>query len=105
MEPAPTFSEDQARSIGEAIGIDWSRSRFDAEQSRMELEVELEHGRRDVSTNVSDNNELITGKIAWAHLNEFPDYYTRLARMEVEAEAYWAAQDKTTTSNPGWEAR
>ena len=29
------------------------------------------------------------GKIALAHLNEFPDYYTRLASMEAEAEAFW----------------
>ena len=54
------------------------------------LEVELEHGRRDPATNVSDDDEITTGKIAWAHLNEFPDYYTRLAQMEAEAERYWA---------------
>jgi hypothetical protein len=84
------FAAEQARVIGERIGIDWSSSRFDLEQFRMGLEVELEHGRRDPSTNVSDDDELTTGKIAWAHLNEFPDYYTRLARMEAEAERYWA---------------
>jgi hypothetical protein len=56
----------------------------------MGLEVELEHGRRDPATNVSDDDEIITGKIALAHLNEFPDYYTRLEKMEAEAEAYWA---------------
>ena len=86
MEPPPSFSEDDARRIGEAIGIDWRGSSFDIEQFRMGLEVELEHGRRDAATNVSDDDELTTGKIAWAHLNEFPDYYTRLARMEAEGE-------------------
>jgi hypothetical protein len=35
---------------------------------------------------------MLTGKIAWAHLREFPDYYTRLARMEAEADQYWAAR-------------
>src|SRR5438552_14362753 len=94
MEPPPSFSEDDARRIGEAIGIDWRGSSFDIEQFRMGLEVELEHGRRDAATNVSDDDELTTGKIAWAHLNEFPDYYTRLARMEAEAEAYWAARNQ-----------
>jgi hypothetical protein len=79
-----------ARRIGERIGIDWRSSRFDVEQFRMGLDVELEHGRRDPLTNVSDDDELTTGKIARAHLNEFPDYYTRLARMEREAELYWA---------------
>ena len=85
-----SFSIDRARAIGERIGIDWETARFDAEQFRIGLEVELEHGRRDPSTNVSDDDESTTGKIAWAHLNEFPDYYTRLARMEAEAERYWS---------------
>lgn len=88
-----SFSTEQARDIGERIGIDWRTSRFDVEQFRMGLEVELEHGRRDSATNVSDDDELTTGKIAWAHLNEFPDYYTRLARMEAEAERYWAGRE------------
>ena len=86
------FSFQEARDIGERIGIDWQRSRFDVEQFRMGLEVELEHGRRDLATNVSDDDELTTGKIAWAHLNEFPDYYTRLEKMEAEAERDWAAR-------------
>jgi hypothetical protein len=84
------FSADEARVTGERIGIDWNTSRFDVEQFRMGLEVELEHGRRDAATNVSDDDEITTGKIAWAHLNEFPDYYTRLAKLEAEAEQYWA---------------
>jgi hypothetical protein len=86
------FSFQEARDIGERIGIDWQRSRFDVEQFRMGLEVELEHGRRDLATNVSDDDELTTGKIARAHLNEFPDYYTRLEKMEAEAERDWAAR-------------
>jgi hypothetical protein len=85
-----TFSTDTARRIGERIGIDWRDARFDVEQFRSGLDVELEHGRRDPETNVTDDDELMTGKIAWAHLNEFPDYYTRLEKMEAEAEEYWA---------------
>ena len=60
----------------------------------MGLDVELEHGRRHPATNVSDNDELTAGKIAWAHLNEFPDYYTRLAQMEAEANRYRSASDQ-----------
>ena len=60
----------------------------------MGLDVELEHGVRDPATNVSDDDEITTGKIALAHLNEFPDYYTRLASMESEAERYWEARDQ-----------
>lgn len=91
------FSAEQARAIGARIGIDWEASRFDVEQFRMGLEVELEHGQRDPETDVTSDDELATGKIARAHLNEFPDYYTRLAKMEAEAERYWAEHDP----NPG----
>jgi len=83
---APNFSVEEAVKIGEALGIDWARSPFDAEQFRMGLDVELEHGRRDPETDVTNDDPRITGKIALAHLNEFPDYYTRLAKMEAEAE-------------------
>lgn len=83
---ARTFSLEEARKIGEAIGIDWTQSSFDAEQFRMGLDVELEHGRRDPETDVTHDDPIATGKIALAHLNEFPDYYTRLATMEAEAE-------------------
>jgi Protein of unknown function (DUF5661) len=90
MEQHRSFTADEARAIGERIGIDWNSSRFDVEQFRMGLGVELEHGHQDPATNVTDDDEITTGKIARAHLNEFPDYYTRLAEMEAEAERYWA---------------
>jgi len=80
-----SFPIEEARKIGEAIGIDWAQSPFDAEQFRIGLDVELEHGRRDPGTDVTHEDPLMTGKIALAHLNEFPDYYTRLAKMEAEA--------------------
>jgi hypothetical protein len=79
------FTSDEARRVGEQIGIDWSSAPFDVEQFRMGMEVELEHGLHDLLTNVSDDDPLLTGKIALAHLNEFPDYYTRLERMEEQA--------------------
>jgi hypothetical protein len=78
------FTEDDAKRIGNILGIGWNK--FDIEQFRMGLDVELEHGNHDLSTNVTDNDEIITGKIALAHLNEIPDYYTRLKKMESEAE-------------------
>jgi hypothetical protein len=80
-----SFSPDEARSIGEQIGIDWTIAAFDVEQFRKGLVVELEHGLHDLLTNVTGDDALVTGKIALAHLNEFPDYYTRLERMEEEA--------------------
>lgn len=95
MAERSRFTAAQARAVGEAIGIDWGRSRFDVEQFCMGLEVELEHGRRDPATNVTDDDEWTTGKIAWAHLNEYPDYYTRLAAMEAEAERYWSERGES----------
>jgi hypothetical protein len=85
MGPSKSFSGDEARRVGEEIGIDWDSGPFDVEQFRIGLDVELEHGRHDQQTNVTDDDPVTTGKIALAHLNEFADYYTRLERMEEEA--------------------
>jgi hypothetical protein len=87
MESRRSFTAEEARQIGEEIGIDWTSARFDVEQFRSGMDVELEHGRQDPATNVTDDDPVITGKIALAHLNEFPDYYLRLRQMEREAEA------------------
>ena len=80
-----SFTAEEARRIGEEIGIDWDAAPFGVEQFRTGLDVELEHGLHDPATNVTGDDAVITGKIALAHLNEFPDYYTRLERMEEEA--------------------
>ncbi|PIP20981.1 MAG: hypothetical protein COX40_01830 [Candidatus Omnitrophica bacterium CG23_combo_of_CG06-09_8_20_14_all_40_11] len=87
MSDKKHFTAEEAKKIGEELGIDWSR--FNVEQFRMGLDVELEHGRRDPATDVTGDDPTITGKIALAHLNEFSDYYTRLAKMEKEAEDFW----------------
>jgi hypothetical protein len=79
------FSAEEARRIGEQIGIDWASSPFDVDQFRRGMDVELEHGLHDLGTNVTDDDLITTGKIARAHLNEFPDYYTRLEQMEEQA--------------------
>lgn len=84
------FTADEAKKIGEQLGIDWSQ--FNVEQFRRGMDVELEHGLIDVHTNVTNDDPLMTGKIALAHLNEFSDYYTRLDKMEEEAETYWEAK-------------
>jgi Protein of unknown function (DUF5661) len=81
------FTTNDARSIGEQLGIDWTSSPFDVEHFRAGMDVELEHGTRDPDTDVTGDDPLLTGKIALAHLRELPDYYTRLARMEAEGQA------------------
>ena len=84
MQNKKHFIIEEAKKIGEKLGIDWSK--FNIEQFRMGLDVELEHGLIDPKTNMTNDNEIMTGKIASAHLNEFSDYYTRLKKMEKEAE-------------------
>lgn len=89
---ADRFTADEARGIGTQIGIDWDSSPFDVEQFRAGMDVELEHGAHDPETDVTGDDPALTGKIAWAHLKEFPDYYTRLEEMEQEAEREWEAR-------------
>ena len=92
MSDEAHFTADEARAAGEQIGIDWGTWRLDVEQFRMGMDIEFEHGTQDLETNVTDDDVTVTAKIARAHLNEFPDYYSRLATMEAEAEAYWASR-------------
>jgi hypothetical protein len=80
-----SVSAEEARRLGSEIGIDWAAAPFDVEQFRMGMEVELEHGSHDPQTNVTDDDPVLTAKIALAHLKELPDYYTRLERMEGDA--------------------
>lgn len=79
------FTKEDAIKIGNRLGLDWKK--IDVEQFRMGLEVEMEHGLINPVTNVTDDDEQKTGKLAWAHLNEIEDYYTRLWQMESEAES------------------
>ena len=79
------FSTDDALRVSEKLGIDWTKSPLDIQQFRRGLDVELEHGTHDPETNVTDDDPVMTGKIALAHLRELPDYYTRLEEMEKEA--------------------
>ncbi|MFH0832772.1 MAG: DUF5661 family protein [Candidatus Aenigmatarchaeota archaeon] len=81
------FTAGEAKNIGEKLGIKWDK--FDVDQFRRGMDVELEHGTIDKNTNVTNDDPIMTGKIALAHLNEFPDYYDRLEKMEKEAEAFW----------------
>ena len=81
------FTAEEAKAIGEKLGLKWDK--FDVDQFKKGMEVELEHGSRDSLTNVTNDDPLITGKIALAHLKEFPDYYDRLEKMEKEAEEFW----------------
>lgn len=80
LKKGEKVSEDQAKEIGDQLGIDWDE--VDLEQFRMGLEVETEHGSHDEDTDVTSDDALATGKIAWAHIKEDPEYYTKLKTIE-----------------------
>jgi len=88
MSAEKKFTDEEAKRIGDMLGIDWDEVKL--REFRMGLSVELEHGSRDPETDVTNNDEILTGKIALAHLREFADYYTRLEKLEAEAEEYWS---------------
>jgi len=90
MNNARLITRDEVEKVGAALGLDWNT--IDIAQFRRGLEVELEHGSRDPETDVTNDDLTMTGRIALAHLKEFPDYYTRLARLEARATRYWATR-------------
>ena len=77
------FSSRTARRIGHEIGVDFRK--VDLDEFRRGLYVELEHSKGR-GTNIVHGDLQTTGRIAWAHLKEIPDYYKRLLKMEREAE-------------------
>ncbi len=80
-----SFTVEEARVVGDKIGVDWKK--ININEFKRGLEVEFEHGSQwGDETNITNDDPEITGKIAWAHLKEIPDYYTRLDKMEAEAE-------------------
>ena len=85
MSDKRQITAEEARSIGVQLGLDWAK--INLEQFRRGLEVELEHGARDPETDVTNDDLILTGKIAWAHLKEIHDYYTRLDQLEAEAKS------------------
>jgi hypothetical protein len=98
MSEKQRTTREEARRVGDAIGIDWER--FDLEQFRTGMDVEFEHGTHDPQTNVTGDDPIITGKIALAHMKEFPDYYERLERMEDEARRDWSKGSPGSASPP-----
>ena len=88
MTDSRRTSTEEARRVGDAIGVDWTR--LDLDQFRTGMDVEFEHGSHDPQTDVTHDDPILTGKIALAHMKEFPDYYERLERMEREAELEWS---------------
>jgi menaquinone-dependent protoporphyrinogen oxidase len=95
MRTIPYYTSEDAKRVGEALKIDWKK--IDLEQFRRGMDVELEHGRENPVTDVTHDDAVMTGKIALAHLNEFPDYYTRLEKMEEEAIKFWRTKAEVSS--------
>ena len=87
MSSTKSFTLEEAMEVGKQLEIKWDK--FDLKQFLDGMNVELEHGSENLLTNVTNDDSLVTGKIALAHLNEFPDYYDRLEKMEEEADKFW----------------
>ncbi len=96
MSPRLPTTLEEARRVGDMIGVDWNR--YDIEQFRQGMDVEFEHGSNDPQTDVTHDDPIVTGKIALAHMKEFPDYYIRLERLETEAKRDWAGKRETNKS-------
>lgn len=85
MTPRTRIDRAEAAQVAAILRIDFAAVPFDLDQFHRGMGVELQHGTGDPDTNVTNDDLIATGKIALAHLNEIPDYYTRLAAMEAEA--------------------
>lgn len=81
------FTLEDAVFVANELGILFDK--FSIKDLIVGLNIELEHGYANPITNVTNNDLLMTGKIALAHLMEFPNYYNEeygLPAMERELE-------------------
>jgi len=69
------YSIDQILLAASMLGINFDK--FTLDDLITGINIELEHGLVDPKTNVTNDNLVLTMKIALAHLNEFPDYYNK----------------------------
>lgn len=67
--------------------MDVDISQYNMEEVVKGMFVELEHGSENEKTNLTNDDPIGTLQIVLAHLNEIPDYYTRLNKMEDEADS------------------
>lgn len=77
------FTLAEALDIAKQLSIDFDKVKFTPEEYLEGINIELEHGTVDSHTNVSNDDPLITGKIALAHLNESPIYYNDNIGLEA----------------------
>ena len=69
------ITNEQVLYVAKLLNITFDNFSFD--EFKTGLNIELEHGNVNPNTNVTNDNLFLTGKIALAHLNEFPNYYNK----------------------------
>jgi hypothetical protein len=77
------FTLAEAKEIADKLGIDFGKVGFTLEEYLEGINIELEHGTVDPETNVTNDDPIVTGKIALAHLNEVPIYYNEDIGLEA----------------------
>ena len=92
FQPKMEFTKEEAAIVTKKLGIFFENEKFTLDDFTKGMNVELEHGKKSPKTDVSNDDPIITGKIALAHLREIPDYYDILKKLEQEAIAYWASR-------------
>ena len=88
MKKIKTISLEEAKRVGESLYIDWDQ--VDLEKFRQGLMGDPEQSALDPETGLAYDGVLLTGKVVLAHIQEFPDYFTRLAKLEEEVNDYQA---------------
>lgn len=82
----------QARRAGKKLNVDFDV--IDEDTLKFGMNIELEHGKRHGITNVTNDSILVSAKIALAHLEEYPDYYEALEKMEDKLKKKWKGKKK-----------
>lgn len=93
------FTNKHAKQFIKHMNLEMDTELFDITSLKNGMNVELEHGKIDTTTNVTNDDMIMTGKIALAHLREFPDYYDRLEILERKAKIYWQDRPKKRQKN------
>lgn len=92
MSKSSRVSVEQAKYLADLFGLNLSVLKMS--EWKYGLEIELEHGTENPITNITNDDLILTAKIALAHIMEFPDYYKRLKRLEEQAKKYWSRRKK-----------
>lgn len=88
MKRRKQISSEEAKLIGESLYIDWDQ--VDLDQFHQGLLGKSKQRTLDPQTELAYDGVLLTGQIVLAHMQEFPDYFTRLAKLKAEVDEYQA---------------